>query len=259
MDRRNADLPATVFLGLVLVPLFAQAAVRLLDPGMEVYKAIFNGEMGFIELGTAAMLLAAAVILAQEARRLFRNGERWNGWLAAILAFGAFLVMGEEISWGQWFFHWDSPEWFLEHNAQGETNLHNLVFVKKDIPKWLVVIGIAVFGLVMPFLKGASRRRIGPFDRKMLPTAVCAPVAFVVVASHVVVKLLWWILGLELEPLIGIDVREATEFYIALFGLIYALSLRLRLQSSPSMAASGASFGIGGGTGTHDIAAGPRQ
>lgn len=229
MDRRPVDLPAKTYLGLVLVPLLIQPVARLLDPWYGGYKTIFNGEAGFIELGTAAMLLAAAIILARLARRLYRNGETANAVLAGILAFGAFFVMGEEISWGQWLFHWDSPEWFLANNDQGETNFHNLAFVKKDIPKWIVVAGIAVFGILMPLRGRHLGRRIGPFDAKMLPTHVCVPVALVVVISHLAVKFVWWFGGLELEPMIGIDVREATEFYIALFGLVYAMSLTVRL------------------------------
>ena len=235
MDRREADLSATVSIRLVLVPLTIQLLARLLDPWYGAYTTLFNGEAGFIELGTAAMLLAGSILLARIAARLLRDGERANGILAAVLAFGAFLVMGEEISWGQWLFHWNSPEWFLQYNDQGETNLHNLVFVKKDIPKWVVVIGIAVFGLFLPLRGGPTAGRIGPFDAKMLPTAACVPAALVVVVSHVMVKVLWWFGGIELEPLLGIDVREATEFYVALFGLTYAMSLWIRLHAMSAL------------------------
>ena len=42
--------------------------------------------------------------------------------MALIFIFGA----GEEISWGQRIFNVESSEYFLENNAQGETNLHNM-------------------------------------------------------------------------------------------------------------------------------------
>src|SRR3546814_4292657 len=100
MDRRNADLPAIIYLGLVIVLLVVQIGVRLLDPSLEVYKSIFNGEMGFIELGTAALLLSACVLLAQDSLRLSRHGEYMNAALLAFLAFGALLFLGEAISWG---------------------------------------------------------------------------------------------------------------------------------------------------------------
>lgn len=232
MDRREADLSATMSIGLVLVPLAVQVIARLLDPWYGGYTTLFNGEAGFIELGTAAMLVAVVVLMVRIGRDLRRGGETANAVLALVLAFGAFLFMGEEISWGQWLFHWDSPAWFLTYNEQGETNLHNLVFVKKDIPKWIVVAGIAAFGLVLPLRGFRTSGRIGPFDAKMLPTMVCVPTALVVVVMHVAVKLVWWIGGIELEPLVGIDLREATEFYIALFGLVYAMSLAIRIRAA---------------------------
>lgn len=232
MQRREADLSAILSFGLVLVPLGTQIVARLLDPWYGGYTTIFNGEAGFIELGTAAILIAVVVLMVRIGRDLHRAGETANAVLALLLAFGAFLFMGEEISWGQWLFHWDSPDWFLTYNEQGETNLHNLVFVKKDIPKWIVVAGIAAFGLVLPLRGFRTSGRIGPFDANMLPTVVCVPTALVVVLMHVAVKLVWWIGGIELEPLIGIDLREATEFYIALFGLVYAMSLAIRIRAA---------------------------
>ncbi|MFW6310325.1 MAG: hypothetical protein ACOC1D_04415, partial [Prolixibacteraceae bacterium] len=36
-----------------------------------------------------------------------------------------FLIFGEELSWGQHFFGWESPEVFQESNFQQETNVHN--------------------------------------------------------------------------------------------------------------------------------------
>jgi hypothetical protein len=45
----------------------------------------------------------------------------------AALAFLFFFAAGEEISWGQRIFGVESSDFFLQHNKQGETNLHNLV------------------------------------------------------------------------------------------------------------------------------------
>ena len=41
-----------------------------------------------------------------------------------ILALTYFL--GEEISWGQHFFNWQTPTLFSDYNNQNETNLHNI-------------------------------------------------------------------------------------------------------------------------------------
>jgi hypothetical protein len=43
-----------------------------------------------------------------------------------LLALLFLLCAAEEISWGQRIFDWKSPQFLLEENAQGETNLHNI-------------------------------------------------------------------------------------------------------------------------------------
>lgn len=43
--------------------------------------------------------------------------------LGFLFLFGAM----EEISWGQRVLGIESPQWFLKHNKQGETNVHNLL------------------------------------------------------------------------------------------------------------------------------------
>jgi len=228
MNRGKDDLPATFYLGLVLVPLVIQIAARVLIPENAVYETIFNGEMGAIELGTLVLLLGATILLGLEARRQFLRGERATALLLALLAAAAFMFMGEEASWGQWFFQWSSPEWFQEHNLQGETNLHNLGFVKKNVAKWGTMGAIAIFGILMVFRTPPRNGRSGPFDARVLPTLASMPAAVVAVGCHVGAKLLWLFWRLNDEELTGIDIREASEFYVAMFLLIYALSLRHR-------------------------------
>lgn len=43
-----------------------------------------------------------------------------------LLAVLFLICAGEEISWGQRIFNWQSPQFLLEENAQEETNLHNI-------------------------------------------------------------------------------------------------------------------------------------
>ncbi|MGQ7871430.1 hypothetical protein [Sunxiuqinia sp. sy24] len=49
------------------------------------------------------------------------------------MAFLFFFAAGEEISWGQRIFGIESSEFFLEHNKQAETNLHNLIVGGQNI------------------------------------------------------------------------------------------------------------------------------
>ena len=48
-------------------------------------------------------------------------------WFFTLLALAGFYVVMEEISWGQRLFAIESPEFFVENNVQGETNLHNFL------------------------------------------------------------------------------------------------------------------------------------
>lgn len=47
-----------------------------------------------------------------------------------------FVAFGEEISWGQRIFGWDTPDMLLEINAQGETNLHNIPIIEYNFKAW---------------------------------------------------------------------------------------------------------------------------
>lgn len=44
-----------------------------------------------------------------------------------VFALVFFIGMGEEISWGQRIFNYQSPEYFRENNIQSEVNFHNLI------------------------------------------------------------------------------------------------------------------------------------
>ncbi len=53
------------------------------------------------------------------------------------------LILGEEISWGQQIFGWDSIDFFNEHSYQNETNVHNLI---NPFMKYIyIVVGVGLF------------------------------------------------------------------------------------------------------------------
>lgn len=87
----------------------------------------FHSEAGPVELVTAGLMLIAAVAALTLAIKLGRrgHGRLWVAWYL-LLAAGALFVCLEEISYGQHMMGWQSPEYFEEHNKQGEMNVHNL-------------------------------------------------------------------------------------------------------------------------------------
>jgi hypothetical protein len=80
-----------------------------------------------IELATFAFLLIGGIMGVRLAARLRRmsGAKRW-ALFYAVFSLLLLLVAMEEISWGQWFFHFHTPEAISRINTQHEFNLHNL-------------------------------------------------------------------------------------------------------------------------------------
>ncbi|MEQ9261181.1 MAG: hypothetical protein RIG84_19000 [Roseovarius sp.] len=87
----------------------------------------FAAEDGFIEYGTMLFLFASALLLWVHALSLWGKGRRGAALLTLFYGLLFFMAAGEEVSWGQRIFGWESGEFFQESNKQNETNLHNLV------------------------------------------------------------------------------------------------------------------------------------
>lgn len=122
----------------------------------EFFDKSYAQEDGLVEYGTALMLFIISLICFY---RLFTISKgksiTWKigTFLFAILfLFGA----GEEVSWGQRIFEVQSSEFFIENNAQGETNLHNMVVgetkVNKLIFSQLLMVVMVLYLIVSPFL-----------------------------------------------------------------------------------------------------------
>jgi len=90
---------------------------------------------------TSAICLYRAVTLHTEKSKLFIS---MTALLGAVFIFGA----GEEVSWGQRIFDTASPAFFQQHNAQGETNLHNLVVGGKKLNKIIFGVGLHLVLLI---------------------------------------------------------------------------------------------------------------
>ena len=69
-----------------------------------------------------------------------------------LLVFLMVFVAGEEISWGQRIFSFDTPDFMEDVNEQQEFGLHNLRYIHlyKD---GLFAIGIFVWGVILPIAK----------------------------------------------------------------------------------------------------------
>ena len=135
-------------------------------------------EDGFIENLTALFLFLCSVVC------LFRVFEyrkmKKSLWVFtyAALTILFFFAAGEEISWGQRIFGIESSEFFLEHNKQAETNLHNMIVKGKNLnrlifaaPMFIVLTIYFVFLRLMvakiPFISNLAGRFRVPLPRNL--------------------------------------------------------------------------------------------
>lgn len=121
-----------------------------------LFNTCFAQEDGPVEWGTAIMLLAISILALFRLVTLGKSKKLvWKlGTLMFVLLF--FFAAGEEISWGQRILGVESGEFFLENNAQGETNLHNLVVGEKKLNKiifsQLLTLVMVLYLVVIPVL-----------------------------------------------------------------------------------------------------------
>lgn len=156
------------------------------------FEQVYAVEDGPIEWATAIALLAGAGIAAVTARRPGAGNPALHRLTWIGLAVFCFFAAGEEISWGQRLLGIQSPEFFQSHNAQRETNLHNLVVdgvkVNKLVFSQLMTVAAALFLVALPWLyrrRPAFARLVDawavPVPRLRQVIAVVATFAFIAV------------------------------------------------------------------------------
>ncbi len=131
-------------------------------------------EIGFVENATALFFVIGGVY----AFVLAKNDLSKNVSLLrpALVIYGilAIFVALEEVSYGQQFVHFNSPEWFLENNFNKEVNLHNLgADSLSHVMKTGGYLVASLFGIIAPLavLYGAVKIPKGNIISYIIPTA----------------------------------------------------------------------------------------
>ena len=196
------------------------------DP--EFYRAhVLPEGFGFLELTQFFLAAGASVLcfLALGFRVVKASRLLWYALLFFALA--ALYIAGEEHSWGQHFFNWNTPSYWADINRQQETNLHNTSAWFNQRPKLLFDIAMFIGGLVIPLIQ----LRTGPFQRPLLalltPSLVIAPAAVIAAAFKIVDDLGKDVIGEALftRP------SEVVETFQYLYMLFYVIVLRRRLRA----------------------------
>ncbi len=167
-----------------------------------------------VELMTFAIFVAAGVyglLLAGRIRAARRGNSVFSFYL--LFSLGLLAIGGEEVSWGQQFLGFDTPEALREVNAQREITLHNVGALQEYLEVFPLLFGLGgLIGL------GLERR---PGLRKVSLPRVLA-LSFLVIAGISGIDLMqeFVILHPKLDNLIN-DLDEVVELLIAVAGFVF--------------------------------------
>lgn len=144
----------------------------------------------------------------------------------AFFAFTCFYIAGEEHSWGQWFFYWDTPRFWGALNRQNETNLHNTSYFFNQLPQGILQIAIVIGGIILP-LSARARQWVAGFPIIVIltPPFAIVPVALTAMAFKALVTL-------DKHGMLNVLARpsEAAETFYYMFILFYLIIMRRQLK-----------------------------
>lgn len=226
MNTNSPELPRWLTWG---VPYgFALFTLALVAFWPDSIRHGFGGELGLLENLEATVLAATlwVAILALRTREICQ-GRGLLLWVG-LFSLGIIYILGEEISWGQHYFGWGTPEWYQAVNDQQETNLHNTSSWLDQKPRALIEFAVYFTMLIYPWLKrfwqpGLLTR----LPAWMWPTGVCLPAALLMLIAQI----------LDFSPLgkagqsIGLRLSEMREFALFFFFYCYIYSLYRRRAS----------------------------
>ncbi len=142
---KDSSLKAMLVVPFVIAASGAVAALM----GKPAYKML-TGEDKIAETLQVICWIISFVLTILIIKKSARANEKGVAVLFGILAVGIIFMIGEEISWGQRLFGWETPESYASINKQEETNLHNIHGVGFTF-KWLHMI-VGGYGGLLPLV-----------------------------------------------------------------------------------------------------------
>jgi hypothetical protein len=172
------------WLGLPVLVLIALIATSQLDPAFYDAWVIPEG-YGVLELSQFVIMLAALTLAVRLLFDPFVRRRPFVLTVTIIAVLSSLYIAGEEMSWGQHFFHWNTPEYWALVNRQQETNLHNTYAVFEKYPRAVLEIGVLIGGIVIPiaaaFVPRIRAMRLSLF----FPPAALLPASLIVFAIKI--------------------------------------------------------------------------
>ncbi len=199
---------------------------------MEAFRDDLEGG-GIVEHGTVIFLVfavAVGVFTLVKYNDAFPN--KWIRYYIVMWILGSLFFAGEEASWGQHYFGWESPEIFEELNTQQETNIHNMSSWFNQKPRLLVEICVMYGGLILPLIRLHKKRMAHPnsYGYWLFPTFVCIPITALIVWLRLF-EILLKALDLEGFMLLTFGSAEYREYNLAIFFLLFLMSIAARAHA----------------------------
>jgi hypothetical protein len=146
--------------------------------------------------------------------------------VAALGALSCLYIAGEEMSWGQHFFYWDTPAYWAEVNRQQETNLHNTISAFDQKPRSVLEVLVVIGGLLVPLAAAINPRVRANRFSLFLPPAAIVPTALGAVAFKIVDRLhqAGYLRDVIQRP------SETIETYLYFFILLYLIVFARRIK-----------------------------
>jgi hypothetical protein len=218
LQLSSTPIPKSIIVEVIILLVIVTYGLVLLHHNEEAFL-FWIREDGLVEWLTFAVLIvmsAFSFIVSFEFSRSGTEGKARKVWL--FLGFLFFFGAMEEISWGQRILGIESPEWFLKHNRQFETNVHNLVIygvkLNKVIFGRLLGIMVLVYMLAMPILYRLHRKFENFINRRAIPM----PQNYQILLFFIVNTILQYHLGLTKKVS---EMRELSTCFVFFLVLIH--------------------------------------
>jgi hypothetical protein len=137
------------------LPIISTVLILLL----RLYKPAFRfllEEDGVFEWVSFVFFALTGIFSLMLASRLRKLKHPWQALLFLLFGLAMLFAAGEEITWGQRIFNWETPEAVQEINNQDETNLHNIEGVLDTLN--LIMLAMGLYGVFASFVS----RRLKP-------------------------------------------------------------------------------------------------
>ena len=228
------------FAALLSVSLYA---ILLLERDVALY---FAGEDGIIENIGALSFFCAGIIFAKiyindvEGNNFYYFSMKRNVFFL-LLAMAFIFAAGEEISWGQRIFNFDTPDYWKKLNKQNEFNLHNTLFFdgnaadggsKKGLYAYTSLTKLfALFWLVycviipiLAMLSPATKRFIAKINLPLVPLNIGIFFLFSYITLKTINEILTYHHLLQVYGRLFVETRETIEGILFLIVSLYFFS-----------------------------------